>query len=330
MVKIAINGFGRIGRLVLRAAIESGRKDLQFVAINDMGKIEDNAYLLQYDSVHGKFNTEIKHDKDTLIVGKHKIKTFSERDPLNLPWGKLGVDIVMECTGVFTDSKSAAMHITAGAKKVLISAPGKDADKTIVFGVNEKTLTKKDKIVSNGSCTTNCLAPVLAVLDKHFGIKNGWMTTVHSYTGDQQLLDKNHKDYRRARSAAMSMIPTTTGAAAAIGSVLPQLAGKLDGIAIRVPTPDVSVVELSVNLKNKTTADEINKKMKAAKSEILGYNDLPLVSVDFVHDPHSSVFDSTLTRVVGGTLAHITAWYDNEWGFSNRMCDTASLMGKKL
>ncbi len=330
MTKIAINGFGRIGRLVLRAAIESGRTDLEFVAINDLSPVSQNAYLLGYDSVHGKFNADIKTDGDYLIVDGHKIKCVSERNPENLPWGEMDVDIVMECTGIFSDADSARIHLSAGAKRVLVSAPSKGADKTIVFGVNDEILTANDKIISNGSCTTNCLAPVLNLIDKHFGIENGWMTTVHSYTGDQQLLDKNHKDLRRARAAALSMIPTSTGAAAAIGLVLPQLAGKLDGIAIRVPTPNVSVVELVINLKAESNADEINSVIKSGQSEILGYNELPLVSTDFIHDAHSSIFDATLTRVIDGKTAHVTAWYDNEWGFSNRMCDTAAKIGKLI
>ena len=329
-VKVAINGFGRIGRLVLRAALESGRDDIEFVAINDLAPAEQNAYLLQYDSVHGKLPMDVKLDGDTIIVGKHHIKCIAEKDPTKLPWGELGVDIVMECTGLFTAADKARVHIDCGAKRVLVSAPSVGADKTIVFGVNQDTLTAKDIIVSNASCTTNCLAPVVQVLDKNFGIKSGWMTTVHSYTGDQQLLDKTHKDPRRARAAAMSMIPTSTGAAKAIGLVLPNVAGKLDGIAIRVPTPDVSVVELVVNTEKATTAEAINAAMRAAESKTFAYNELPLVSVDFTHDAHSSIFDATQTHVLDGNLVHVTAWYDNEWGFSNRMSDTAVAMGKLL
>ena len=329
-VKVAINGFGRIGRLVLRAALESGRDDIEFVAVNDLAPAEQNAYLLQHDSVHGKLPMDVKLDGDTIIVGGQHIKCLAERDPAKLPWGKLGVDIVMECTGLFTAADKARVHIDCGAKRVLVSAPSAGADKTIVFGVNQDTLTKKDIIVSNASCTTNCLAPVAKVLDEKFGIVSGWMTTVHAYTGDQQLLDKNHKDFRRARAAAMSMIPTSTGAAKAIGLVLPKLAGKLDGIAIRVPTPDVSVVELVVNVKKDVTAEKVNDAMHAAESKIFGYNELPLVSIDFTHDAHSSVFDSTQTHVVDGKLVHVTAWYDNEWGFSNRMSDTAVAMGKLI
>ena len=329
-LKVAINGFGRIGRLVLRAALESGRDDIEFVAVNDLAPAEQNAYLLQYDSVHGKLPMDVKLDGDTIVVGNHRIKCIAEKDPTKLPWRELGVDLVMECTGLFTAADKARVHIDCGAKRVLVSAPSAGADKTIVFGVNQDTLTANDIIVSNASCTTNCLAPVAAVLDKNFGIESGWMTTVHAYTGDQQLLDKNHKDFRRARAAALSMIPTSTGAAKAIGLVLPELAGKLDGIAIRVPTPDVSVVELVANLKKSATVDEVNTAMHAAESKTFGYNELPLVSVDFTHDAHSSIFDATQTRALGDRLVHVTAWYDNEWGFSNRMSDTAVAMGKLI
>ena len=329
-IRVAINGFGRIGRLVLRSALESGRKDIEFVAVNDLAPLEENAYLLQNDSVHGRLNMDVKTNGDYILVGGQKIKSLSERDPSKLPWKQLKIDIVMECTGLFTAADKARVHLDAGAKRVLVSAPSVGADKTIVFGVNENKITKKDLIISNASCTTNCLAPVLNVLDKKFGIKNGWMTTVHAYTGDQQLLDKNHKDFRRARAANLSMIPTSTGAAKAIGLVLPILAGKMDGIAIRVPTPDVSVVELVLNLNKKATPESVNKVMKDAQSNILGYNDNPLVSVDFTHDTHSAIFDATLTKVIDDNVLHITAWYDNEWGFSNRMCDTAVAIGKML
>ncbi len=329
-IRVAINGFGRIGRLVLRAALESNRRDIEFVAINDLAPINQNAHLLQYDSVHGKLPMDVRTDGDYIIAGKQKIKCLSERDPAKLPWKKLRVDVVMECTGLFTAADKARVHLDAGAKRVLVSAPSAGADKTIVFGVNEKTLSKKDLIVSNASCTTNCLAHVARVLSEKFGIENGWMTTVHAYTGDQQLLDKTHKDLRRARAAAMSMIPTTTGAARAIGLVLPKLAGKLDGIAIRVPTPDVSVVELVVNTTKPTTVDKVNAAMKHAESAFFGYNTEPLVSIDFTHDAHSSVFDATQTNVIDGHLVHVTAWYDNEWGFSNRMCDTAVAMGNLI
>ena len=329
-IRVAINGFGRIGRLVLRAALESGRKDIEFVAVNDLAPAEQNAYLLEYDSVHGKLPMDVKLDGEYIIVGNQKIKCLSERDPSKLPWKKLKIDIVMECTGLFTAAEKAKVHLDCGAKRVLVSAPSAGADKTIVFGVNDNKLTKKDLIISNASCTTNCLAPVLNVLDKKFGIINGWMTTVHAYTGDQMLLDKNHKDFRRARAANLSMIPTSTGAAKAIGLVLPKLAGKMDGIAIRVPTPDVSVVELTLNVNKRATIENVNKAILASTSEILGYNDKPLVSIDFTNDKHSSIFDATQTRVIDEHLIHVTAWYDNEWGFSNRMCDTAVAIGKTL
>ncbi len=329
-LRVAINGFGRIGRLVLRAALVSGRDDIEFVAVNDLAPAEQNAYLLEYDSVHGKLPMPVKLDGEYIKVGKQKIKCISERDPSKLPWGKMKIDVVMECTGLFTAADKARVHLDCGAKRVLVSAPSAGADKTIVFGVNEKTLTKKDLIISNASCTTNCLAPVAKVLDEKFGILSGWMTTVHAYTGDQQLLDKNHKDFRRARAAGLSMIPTSTGAAKAIGLVLPKLAGKLDGMAIRVPTPDVSVVELVVNLKKNATVESVNKAMKAAESKTFGYNDKPLVSVDFTGDAHSSIFDAAQTKVLGDKLVHVTAWYDNEWGFSNRMCDTAVAIGKLI
>ena len=329
-LRVAINGFGRIGRLVLRAALESGREDIEFVAVNDLAPAEQNAYLLKYDSVHGNLPMDVKLDGEYILVGNQKIKCIAERDPSKLPWGELNIDVVMECTGIFTAADKARVHIDAGAKRVLVSAPSTGADKTIVFGVNQDTLTPDDIIVSNASCTTNCLAPVVKVLNEKFGIVSGWMTTVHAYTGDQQLLDKNHKDCRRARAANLSMIPTSTGAAKAIGLVLPELAGKLDGMAIRVPTPDVSVVELVVNLEHDATVEEINNAMRAAESKTFGYNELPLVSIDFTHDAHSSIFDAGQTKVLGDKLAHVTAWYDNEWGFSNRMCDTAVAMGKLI
>ena len=329
-LRVAINGFGRIGRLVLRAALESGREDIEFVAVNDLAPAEQNAYLLKYDSVHGNLPMDVKLDGEYILVGNQKIKCIAERDPSKLPWGELNIDVVMECTGIFTAADKARVHIDAGAKRVLVSAPSTGADKTIVFGVNQDTLTPDDISVSNASCTTNCLAPVVKVLNEKFGIVSGWMTTVHAYTGDQQLLDKNHKDFRRARAANLSMIPTSTGAAKAIGLVLPELAGKLDGMAIRVPTPDVSVVELVVNLEHDATVEEINNAMRAAESKTFGYNELPLVSIDFTHDAHSSIFDAGQTKVLGDKLAHVTAWYDNEWGFSNRMCDTAVAMGKLI
>ena len=329
-VRVAINGFGRIGRLVLRAALESGRDDIEFVAVNDLAPAEQNAYLLQYDSVHGKLPMDVKLEGEYILVGNQKIKCIAEKDPTKLPWGELNIDIVMECTGIFTAAEKARVHLECGAKRVLVSAPSAGADKTIVFGVNQDTLTSEDLIVSNASCTTNCLAPVAKVLDDTFGIISGWMTTVHAYTGDQQLLDKNHKDFRRARAAGLSMIPTSTGAAKAIGLVLPKLAGKLDGMAIRVPTPDVSVVELVVNLEKSATVEAVNEAMKAAESKTFGYNDKSLVSVDFTGDAHSSIFDASQTKVLEDKLVHVTAWYDNEWGFSNRMGDTAVAMGKLI
>ncbi len=329
-IKVAINGFGRIGRLVLRAALESGRDDIEFVAVNDLAPAEQNAYLLEYDSVHGKLPMDVVLEGDTIKVGGHTIKCLAHRDPANLPWGEMGVDVVMECTGIFTSAEKAKIHLDCGAKRVLVSAPSNGADATIVYGVNDSALTSEDLIVSNASCTTNCLAPVVKVLDDEYGITSGWMTTVHAYTGDQQLLDKNHSDPRRARAAGLSMIPTSTGAAKAIGLVLPKLAGKLDGMAMRVPTPDVSVVELIVNTEKSTSADAVNAAMQAASSATFGYNDKPLVSIDFTHDKRSSIFDAGQTKVLGGNLVHVTAWYDNEWGFSNRMSDTAVAMGKLI
>lgn len=329
-IRVAINGFGRIGRLVLRAALESGRDDIEFVAVNDLAPADQNAYLLQYDSVHGKLPIDVKLDGEYIIAGNQKIKCIAERDPSKLPWRELNIDVVMECTGLFTAADKARVHLDQGAKRVLVSAPSAGADATIVYGVNQDTLKPTDLIVSNASCTTNCLAPVAKVLDEKFGVISGWMTTVHAYTGDQQLLDKNHKDFRRARAAGLSMIPTSTGAAKAIGLVLPKLAGKLDGMAIRVPTPDVSVVELVVNLEKSATVDEVNAAMRAAESKTFGYNDKPLVSVDFTHDAHSSIFDASQTKVLGDHLVHVTAWYDNEWGFSNRMGDTAVAIGKLI
>ena len=332
-VKVAINGFGRIGRLVLRAALESKRKDIQFVAINDLGSVDDNAYLLQHDTMHGPFPGTVKATKSGLKIGSTSIKVLAERDPAKLPWGKLGIDVVMECTGIFTSRDAVQKHIDAGAKKVLISAPASGEDLTVVYGVNENKLRKNHKIVSNASCTTNCLGPVAHVLHNAIGIQQGYMTTIHSYTGDQSLVDTLHKDKRRSRAAAMSMIPTSTGAAKAVGLVLPELKGKLDGTAIRVPTANVSIVDLKFIAKRKTTVEEINKAIiSAAKGNrlkgILTTNSEPLVSIDFNHNPASSVFDLTQTQVVEGKLCRIASWYDNEWGFSNRMSDTAVLMGK--
>ncbi|MCB2102969.1 MAG: type I glyceraldehyde-3-phosphate dehydrogenase [Rhodobacterales bacterium] len=330
-VRVAINGFGRIGRLTLRAAIESGRDDIEFVAINDLGPVETNAHLLQFDSVHGPFQGAVKAMKTGISVGGKTIKVLAEPDPTKLPWDKLEVDVVMECTGRFTAKEKAALHLQAGAKRVLVSAPASGADLTLVQGVNHKKLRKSHTVVSNASCTTNCLAPVAWVLNDLVGLERGYMTTIHSYTGDQPTLDVMHKDLRRARAAALSMIPTSTGAARAVGLVLPELAGKLDGSAVRVPTPNVSVVDLVFMAKNKTSAEEINDAMvKAAKGKlkgILGISDGPAVSIDFNHNAHSSIFDVTQTTVIDGKLCRVLSWYDNEWGFSNRMSDTAVQMG---
>lgn len=333
--RIAINGFGRIGRNVVRAIYESGRTDIDIVAINDLGPVETNAHLMRYDSVHGRFPQQVSVNGDTISVGSESFKVFAERDPKNLPWADLGVDIVMECTGIFTARDKAAFHLEAGAKRVLVSAPASGADKTIVYGVNHDVLTKDDLVVSNASCTTNCLAPVAKVLNDAIGIEKGMMTTIHSYTGDQPTLDTMHKDLYRGRAAAMSMIPTSTGAAKAVGLVLPELNGKLDGAAIRVPTPNVSVVDLKFIAKRETSVDEINGFIRAAASEgplkgILGYTDEKLVSIDFNHDPHSSIFHTDQTKVMDGTLVSILTWYDNEWGFSNRMGDTAVAMAKLI
>ena len=329
-VRLAINGFGRIGRLVMRSIIESGRTDVQIIGINDLGSAETNGHLLKYDSVHGVLNEDVKVDGDTIDVGYGPIKVSAERDPANLPWGDIGVDIALECTGFFTKRDDAAKHIAAGAKKVLISAPGKEVDQTIVYGVNSDLLTANDTVVSNASCTTNCLAPVADVLNKTVGIEKGFMTTVHSYTGDQRPLDALHSDPRRARAAALNIIPTSTGAAAAVGLVLPELVGKLDGTSVRVPTPNVSLIDLTFTSGRDTTVEEINAAMKEASegrlNGVLGYNTLPLVSTDFNHNPASSSFDATQTQVVGGNFARVLSWYDNEWGFSSRMPDTAVAM----
>ena len=331
-LRIAISGFGRIGRNILRAMAEAGRKDLQVVAINDLFSAKDNAHLLRFDSVHGRFPGEVKVEGESLDVGLGPIKVLAERDPKKLPWGSLGVDIVMECTGIFTDREKAAAHLEAGAKRVLVSAPSKGADLTVVYGVNHDRLKPEHKVVSNASCTTNCLAPVAKVLNDLVGIKSGYMTTIHAYTNDQNLLDQAHKDLRRARAGAINIIPTSTGAAAAVGLVLPELKGKLDGTAIRVPVPNVSVVDLKIIPGRETTADEINKAMEHASQQqlkgILGVTREPLVSVDFNHNPNSSTFDLTQTRIVDGRLVRVLSWYDNEWGFSNRMADTAVAMGK--
>lgn len=328
--KIAINGYGRIGRNILRALYESNKqKELKIVAINELGDLETNAHLTRYDSVHGRFPGEIAVNGDTLTVNGDKIQFYAERNPEALPWGKLGIDLVLECTGLFASRDKAQMHLKAGAKKVLISAPaGKDV-KTIVYGVNDKSLNSSDTIVSNASCTTNCLAPVVSVLDAAFGIQCGLMVTVHAYTNDQKLTDSYHKDLRRARSATQSMIPTKTGAAAAVGLVLPALAGKLDGYAIRVPTINVSLIDLTFEAKKTATIDQVNQAMKKASEgnlkNILAYNDEPLVSIDFNHNPASSTFDASETRIIGN-LVKVISWYDNEWGFSNRMLDTSIAM----
>ena len=331
-VRVAINGFGRIGRNILRAIAESGRKDIKVVAINDLGPVETNAHLLRYDSVHGRFPGTVKVKGDMINCGTGWIKVTAERDPAKLPWKAEGVDIAMECTGIFTDKDKASAHLTAGASKVLVSAPASGADLTVVYGVNHDKLTKDHKIVSNASCTTNCLAPVVKVLNDTFGIEQGFMTTIHAYTGDQPTLDTMHKDLYRARAAAMSMIPTSTGAAKAVGLVLPELNGKLDGVAIRVPTPNVSVVDLKCMLSKDASVEKINKAMiKAAKGElkgILNVTDEPNVSIDFNHDPHSSTFHLDQTKVMDGGLVRVMSWYDNEWGFSNRMSDTAIAMAK--
>jgi glyceraldehyde 3-phosphate dehydrogenase len=331
-VRVAINGFGRIGRNILRAIIESGRKDIEVVAINDLGPVETNAHLFRFDSVHGRFNGEVKVAGDTIDVGRGPIKVTAERDPSKLPHKAMGIDVAMECTGIFTSKEKAAAHLTAGAKRVLVSAPADNADLTVVYGVNHDKLTKDHLVVSNASCTTNCLAPVAKVLNDAVGITHGFMTTIHAYTGDQPTLDTMHKDLYRGRAASLSMIPTSTGAAKAVGLVLPELNGKLDGVSIRVPTPNVSVIDLKFVASRKTDKEEINKAIKLASANqlkgILGWTDQPNVSIDFNHDPHSSTFHMDQTKVMDGTLVRVMSWYDNEWGFSNRMSDTAVAMGK--
>ncbi|TAN54321.1 MAG: type I glyceraldehyde-3-phosphate dehydrogenase [Betaproteobacteria bacterium] len=326
-IKVAINGFGRIGRNILRAHYEDGRKHaLQFVAINDLGDAKTNAHLLRYDTTHGRFRSSVQVQGDALVVDGDRIQVVAERDPAKLPWKALGVEVVLECTGLFTSKAKAGAHLAAGAQKVIISAPGgKDVDRTIVYGVNHQSLKASDSVISNASCTTNCLAPLVKALDDRIGVVSGLMTTIHAYTNDQVLTDVYHSDLRRARSASQNMIPTKTGAAAAVGLVLPHLNGKLDGFAIRVPTINVSIVDLTFVAKKATTVDEVNQAvLAAAQGEMKGvleYNTDPLVSSDFNHNPASSIFDSTLTKVTGGTLVKVTAWYDNEWGFSNRMLD---------
>ena len=338
-VKVGINGFGRIGRNILRAIIESGRTDIEVIAINDLGPVETNAHLLRYDSVHGKFPATVTTTESTIDVGRGPMKVTAERDPTKLPWGD--VDIALECTGIFTDGPKAALHLQNGSKRVLVSAPvsGEEwqtdrAVKTIVFGVNDGALTGDDHVVSNASCTTNCLAPVAYVLNEAIGIDHGFMTTIHSYTGDQPTLDTMHKDLYRARAAALSMIPTSTGAAKAVGKVLPELNGKLDGVSIRVPTPNVSVVDFKFVAKRTTSVQEVNEAIRGAAQGrlrgILGFTDEKLVSSDFNHDPHSSVFHMDQTKVMEGNFVRVMSWYDNEWGFSNRMADTAVAMAKFL
>ena len=331
-VKVAINGFGRIGRNILRAIVESGRTDIEVIAINDLGPVETNAHLIRFDSVHGRFPGTVTTTENTIDVGRGPIRVTAIRDPKELPWGD--VDIALECTGIFTDREKAAQHLANGSKKVIVSAPAKGADKTIVFGVNHAALSADDTVISCASCTTNCLAPVAHVLHEAIGIARGFMTTIHSYTGDQPTLDTMHKDLYRGRAAALSMIPTSTGAAKAVGLVLPDLKGKLDGVAIRVPTPNVSVVDLTFEAARETTVEEINEAIKAAAAGrlkgILGITAMPNVSIDFNHDAHSSTFALDQTRVMEGTFCRILTWYDNEWGFSNRMSDTAVAMGKLL
>ena len=335
-IRVAINGYGRIGRNVLRAHYESGKKhDIEIVAINDLGKPETNAHLTQYDTAHGKFNGDVKVEGDYLVVNGDKIKVLAERDPSKLPWKDLNVDVVLECTGLFTSKEKASAHLAGGAKKVIISAPGgKDVDATVVYGVNQGVLKASDTVISNASCTTNCLAPLVKPLHEKIGLLNGLMTTIHAFTNDQVLTDVYHSDLRRARSATHSMIPTKTGAAAAVGLVLPELNGKLDGFAVRVPTINVSLVDLSFIAARDTSVEEVNKILKEASESkelkgILDYNDKPLVSIDYNHNPASSTFDSTLTKV-SGRLVKVTSWYDNEWGFSNRMLDTTvALMNAK-
>jgi glyceraldehyde 3-phosphate dehydrogenase len=333
-VKVAINGFGRIGRNILRAIVESGRKDIEVVAVNDLGPVETNAHLLRFDSVHGRFPSEVKVEGDSIVVDGRKIRVTAIKNPAELPHRELGVDIAMECTGIFTAKDKAKAHLDAGAKRVLVSAPAEGADLTVVYGVNHDRLTKDHQVVSNASCTTNCLAPVAKVLHDAVGIERGFMTTIHSYTNDQPSLDQMHKDLYRARAAALSMIPTSTGAAKAVGLVLPELNGKLDGVSIRVPTPNVSVIDFKFVANKATSKDEINAAVKRAAEQqlkgILTYTNEPNVSIDFNHDPHSATFHMDQTKVMDGTLVRVMAWYDNEWGFSNRMADTAVAMAKLI
>jgi glyceraldehyde 3-phosphate dehydrogenase len=331
-VRVAINGFGRIGRNILRAIVESGRKDIDVVSLNDLGPAETNAHLLRFDSVHGRFPAEVKVDGDSLVVEGRKIRVTAIRNPAELPHRELGIDIALECTGLFTARDKAAAHLEAGARRVLVSAPADGADLTVVFGVNQDKLEPSHKVVSNASCTTNCLAPVAKIIHEAVGIDKGFMTTIHAYTGDQPTLDTMHKDLYRARAAALSMIPTSTGAAKAVGLVLPELKGKLDGVSIRVPTPNVSVIDLKVVTRRATSVEEINAAVRKAAAGpfkgIVTTTDQPNVSVDFNHDPHSATFAIDQTKVMEGNLVRVLAWYDNEWGFSNRMCDTAAAMGR--
>ena len=333
-VKVAINGFGRIGRNILRAIVESGRKDIEVIAINDLGPVETNAHLLRFDSVHGRFPADVQVDGEFLVINGQRIRVTAIKDPATLPHKDLGVDIAMECTGIFTSKEKASAHLAAGAKRVIVSAPADGADLTVVYGVNHDKLTKDHVVVSNASCTTNCLAPVAKVLHETVGIEKGFMTTIHSYTNDQPTLDQMHKDLYRARAAALNMIPTSTGAAKAVGLVLPELNGKLDGSSIRVPTPNVSVVDFKFVAKKATTKEEINEAIKRAADQelkgILGYTNQPNVSSDFNHDPHSSVFHLDQTKVMEGNFVRVLSWYDNEWGFSNRMADTAVAMAKLI
>lgn len=333
-VKVAINGFGRIGRNVLRAIHEAGRQDIEVVAINDLGPVETNAHLLRFDSIHGRFNAKVEVDGDFIVVDGKRIKVTAVRNPAELPHRELGVDIALECTGIFTSKEKAKAHLDAGAKRVIVSAPADGADLTVVYGVNHDKLTADHLVISNASCTTNCLVPVAKVLNDLVGIERGFMTTIHSYTNDQPSLDQMHKDLYRARAAALSMIPTSTGAAKAVGLVLPELKGKLDGTSIRVPTPNVSAVDLVFTAKRQTMVEEINNAIRAAADGplkgVLAYTDQPNVSIDFNHDPHSSTFHLDQTKVMDGTFVRILSWYDNEWGFSNRMADTAVAMGKLL
>lgn len=333
-VRVAINGFGRIGRNIVRAIFESGRKDIDVVAVNDLGPVETNAHLFRYDSVHGRFPGEVTVKGDTISIGTDSFKVTAIRNPEELPWKELGVDIALECTGIFTSKEKASAHLKAGARRVIVSAPADGADLTVVYGVNHEKLTKDHMVISNASCTTNCLAPVAKVLNDAIGIDKGFMTTIHAYTGDQPTLDTMHKDLYRARAAAMSMIPTSTGAAKAVGLVLPELAGRLDGVSVRVPTPNVSVVDFKFVARRPTTVEEINEAIRSAADQqlkgVLGYTNEKLVSIDINHDPRSSIFHMDQTKVMDGTLCRVMSWYDNEWGFSNRMGDTAVAFGKLI